>query len=51
MRAPLDGMIVSLRESLILMGETLDHLLIAAYATDPADRSEVVVRRQQEIDR
>lgn len=50
MRLPLDEMMVSLSESLTQMGATLDRLLVAAYATDPADRSTVVANLQAEMD-
>lgn len=51
MRLTLDEMMVSLSKSLTLMGEALDRLLVAAYATDQAHRSEMVANLQAEIDR
>ncbi len=50
MRLTLDEMIVSLRESLTHMGDTVDRILIASYTADQANRSEVVAHLQQEID-
>jgi len=50
MRVTLDEMIASLSESLTQMGASVDQLLIAAYATDQADRSDVVAKQQQDID-
>ncbi|MGO8950703.1 MAG: hypothetical protein ACLQUY_24230 [Ktedonobacterales bacterium] len=51
MRVTLDEMIVSLRESLTQMVEALDRLLVAAYDTSQAHRSEVVAEQQWKIDR
>jgi phosphate uptake regulator len=50
MRVTLDEMIVSLSESLTQMGARVDQLLSAAYATDQADRCDVVAKQQQEIE-
>ncbi len=51
MRTPLDRMIVSLREALSQMLETLNRLLVAVYATEPAYRPKAVAQSLREIDR
>jgi phosphate transport system protein len=43
-------MIVSLSESLTQMGATLDRLLVASYAAEQPERSQVVASLQAEID-
>jgi phosphate transport system protein len=50
MRLTLDEMIVSLSDSLTQMGATLDRLLVAAYAAERAERSQVVANLQADVD-